>query len=40
LPEDVIRFHPAWRGYVYFIVGDEIIVCEPDTLRIVAVLPA
>jgi uncharacterized protein DUF1236 len=40
LPDDVTRVHPAWRGYVYFIVGDEIIVCEPGTLRIVAILQA
>jgi hypothetical protein len=40
LPAEVIEIHPAWRGYVYFLVGDEIVVCEPGSLRIVAVLPA
>jgi hypothetical protein len=40
LPQEIIRIHPAWRGYKYFLVGDEIVVVEPDTLRIVAILPA
>jgi Protein of unknown function (DUF1236) len=40
LPDEVITIHPAWRGYMYFLVGDEIVVVEPGTLRIVAVLPA
>ena len=29
-----------WRGYKYFIVNDEIVIVEPSTLRIVAVIPA
>jgi hypothetical protein len=40
LPETVIEIYPAWRGYVFFLVGDEIIVVEPNSHRIVAVLPA
>jgi len=39
VPETLIRIHPAWRGYRYFVVGDEIIIVQPDTMRIVAVLP-
>jgi hypothetical protein len=38
VPEPLIRIHPAWRGYRYFVVGEEIIIVEPNTLRIVAVL--
>ena len=38
VPEPLIRIHPAWRGFVYFVVGDEIIIVEPGTLKIVAVL--
>ncbi len=34
----LVEVHPAWRGYMYFVVGDEIIVVEPRTLQIVAVL--
>ena len=40
LPPDIIEVYPAWRGYMFFVVRDEIIVVEPDTLRIVAILPA
>jgi hypothetical protein len=38
VPEVIVSFHPEWRGYRYFIVNDEIVVVEPDTLRIVAVI--
>jgi Protein of unknown function (DUF1236) len=40
LPPRVVTIYPQWRGYRYFIVGDEIIIVEPNTLRIVFVLPA
>ncbi len=40
IPVTVIEVMPAWRGYDYFLVGDDIIVVEPGTLRIVAVIPA
>jgi len=38
VPDTIVRIHPAWRGYSYFIVDDEIIIVEPSTFRIVAVL--
>jgi hypothetical protein len=38
VPETLIRIHPAWRGYRYFVVGEEVVIVEPDTMRIVAVL--
>lgn len=40
LPPRVVQIYPQWRGYRYFIVGDEIIIVEPNTLEIVFVLPA
>ncbi len=40
LPPRVVTIYPQWRGYRYFIVGDEIIIVEPNTLRIVFVLDA
>ncbi|MDX2308062.1 MAG: DUF1236 domain-containing protein, partial [Hyphomicrobium sp.] len=40
LPPDIIEVYPAWRGYMFFVVGDEIVVVEPGSLRIVAILPA
>ncbi len=38
LPRTIVEIQPAWRGYEYFIVGEEIIIIEPRTLKIVAVL--
>jgi Protein of unknown function (DUF1236) len=38
VPEVIVTVHPEWRGYRYFIVNDEIVVVEPDTLKIVAVI--
>ena len=38
VPATLVEIHPAWRGYSYFIVDDEIIIVEPRTLKIVAVL--
>jgi hypothetical protein len=38
VPATLVEIHPAWRGYRYFIVDDEIIIVEPSSFRIVAVL--
>jgi len=38
VPETIVRIHPAWRGYMYFLVGDQIVIVEPGSLRIVAVI--
>jgi hypothetical protein len=40
LPQTIVEVEPAWEGYLYFLVGDEIVVVDPNTLLIVAVLPA
>jgi hypothetical protein len=40
LPTTVVEVYPQWRGFLYFIVGDEIVVVEPNTMEIVAVLSA
>jgi hypothetical protein len=40
LPAEVVTVYPEWRGYEYFLVRDEIIVVDPRTLEIVAVLEA
>jgi cytoskeletal protein RodZ len=40
LPSRVVEIYPAWRGYHFFIVGDQIVIVEPGSLRIVAVIPA
>jgi len=38
VPVTLIEIEPTWRGYMYFVSGDTIIVVEPRTLEIVAVL--
>lgn len=40
LPAAVIEIVPQYRGYYYVLVGDQIVIVEPDTLEIVAVLAA
>jgi hypothetical protein len=40
LPQEIVTIYPEWRGYEYFLVRDEIVVVDPRTLEIVAVLPA
>ena len=38
VPTTLVEIHPAWRGYMYFIVGERIIIVEPSSHKIVAVL--
>ena len=40
IPERIVIIRPAWRGFLYFVVEDEIIVVEPGSLKIVAVISA
>jgi hypothetical protein len=40
LPVEVFAFYPEWRGYDYILVGDEILVINPRTHEIVAILDA
>ena len=40
LPARVIEFAPQYRGYEYILVGDEILIVDPRTHRIVAVIAA
>jgi hypothetical protein len=40
LPVEVIAIYPEWRGYDYILVGDEILVIDPRTHEIVAILEA
>ena len=40
LPARVVEIYPQWRGYRYFIVGERIIIVEPDRLVIVFIIEA
>lgn len=39
LPSRVVKIYPEWRGYKFILVRDEIVVVNPRTYEIVAVLP-
>jgi hypothetical protein len=40
LPVSIVEYAPQYRGYEYILVGDEILIVDPRTLRIVAVIAA
>jgi hypothetical protein len=40
LPEDIVTLVPEYRGFDYILVGEDILIVDPDSLRIVAVIPA
>lgn len=40
LPEEIVQIVPEYRGFDYFLVEDEIVIVDPRTLEIVAVIPA
>ena len=40
LAGEIVTIYPQWRGYEYFLVRDQIVVVDPRTLEIVAVLEA
>jgi Protein of unknown function (DUF1236) len=40
LPAQVVEIYPEWRGFNYILVGDQIVVIDPGTHEIVAILDA
>lgn len=40
LPQEVVVIYPEWRGYDYILVGDQIVIVDPRTHEIVAILEA
>jgi hypothetical protein len=40
VPVQVVEVYPEWRGFNYILVGDQIIVVDPRTHEIVAILEA
>ena len=40
LPVSILEYAPQYRDYEYILVGDEILIVDPRTLRIVAVIAA
>jgi hypothetical protein len=39
LPQSIVQIQPAWRDHMYLVAGDEIVIVEPRSLRVVALLP-
>jgi hypothetical protein len=40
LPREVVTIYPEWRGYEFVLVNSQIIVIDPRTFEIVAILEA
>ncbi len=40
LPPEVVSIVPEYRGFEYVVVGDQLLIIDPNTLEIVAILPA
>ena len=40
VPEEIVTVVPEYRGFDYVVVGEDVLIINPDTLRIVAVIPA
>jgi hypothetical protein len=40
LPQQVIVIYPEWRGYDYVLVGEQIVIINPRTHEIVAIIEA
>ena len=39
VPETLVEIEPMWRGFDYFVYGEELVIIDPDTLAIIAVIP-
>jgi hypothetical protein len=40
VPETLVRIHPAWRGFRYFVWMDDVVIVNPRDMTIVAVVYA
>jgi len=38
VPETLVRIEPEWRGYLYFVYEDEVVIVNPRDMKIVAVV--
>ncbi len=39
VPESIVLIVPQYRGFEYIVVGDDLLIIDPRTLEIIAVLP-
>jgi hypothetical protein len=35
-----VEIEPSWRGYDYFMVGEQIVIVDPRSMKIVAIIDA
>jgi len=40
LPPEVVTIVPEYRGFDYVVVGDQLLIIDPNTMEIIAILPA
>jgi Protein of unknown function (DUF1236) len=40
VPEMLVQIEPEWRGFLYFVYEDEVVIVNPNDMKIVAVVPA
>ncbi len=40
VPETLVRIEPRWRGFLYFVYQDEVVIVNPHNYHIVAVVAA
>jgi hypothetical protein len=38
LPAEIVEIYPAWRGYHFVLVNDQIVIIEPSSFEIVAII--
>jgi hypothetical protein len=40
IPREIIEIEPRWRGYEFFMVGDQAVIVDPRSMEIVAIFTA
>jgi hypothetical protein len=40
VPTTIVAIEPTWRGYDYFMVADQIVIVDPRSMEIVAIIDA
>ena len=38
VPETLVRIEPEWRGFEYFMIGNQMVIVDPGSMEIVGVL--
>jgi hypothetical protein len=38
LPRAIVEIEPEWRGFEYFMIGDQMVIVDPRSMEIVAIV--